>query len=284
MEEVPLQIREFFDSRGHLSMSKCLSTYDDRIVILADMREEILERIHTGHQGITKCRERANLSVWWPCICKEIKTKVASSQFCQENQPLQRKEPLMTTDLPDRPWQKVSTDLFELAGQKYLVAMDHYLRFIEILSLVETTSLVVIQKLKSVVARWGIPEELISDNGTQFKSLQFDEFKVKYGFKHTTSSPHHPQANSAAESKVRIAKRILKQEDPFLDALMAYRATPITATGKTPFELIMGRLIRITLPTLSKVLEPKLPKHTAVKRADIKAKRGYKESFVKRNG
>ena len=41
MEEVRLQIREFFDSRGHLSMSNGLLTYDDRIVIPADMREEI---------------------------------------------------------------------------------------------------------------------------------------------------------------------------------------------------------------------------------------------------
>ena len=64
MEEVPLQIREFFDSRGHLSMSNGLSTYDDRIVIPADMREEILERIHTGHQGTIKCRQRDNLSLW----------------------------------------------------------------------------------------------------------------------------------------------------------------------------------------------------------------------------
>ena len=62
---------------------------------------------------------------------------------------------------------------------------------------------------------------------------------------------------------------------------MAYRATPIPATGKTPSELILGRLILTTLPTLTKVLEPKLPNHSAVKRADIKAKRGYKESFDK---
>ena len=177
VEEVPCQIREFFESRGHLSMSNGLLTYDDRIVIPAKMREEILERIHTGHQGITKCRERANLSVWWPGISKEIKAKVESCQFCQQNQPPQRKEPLMTTVLPDRPWQKVSTDLFELGGQKYLVIMDYYSRFIEILSLVETTSQVVIQKLKSVFARWGIPEELVSDNGTQFKSAIFDKFK-----------------------------------------------------------------------------------------------------------
>ena len=116
VEEVPLQVREFFDSRGHLSVSDGLPTYDGRIVIPTAMREEILERIHTGHQGITKCRARANLSVWWPGISKEIKEKVESRHFCQENQAAQRKEPLMPTVLPDRPWQKVSTDLFELAG------------------------------------------------------------------------------------------------------------------------------------------------------------------------
>ena len=189
----------------------------------------------------------------------------------------------MATVLPDRPWQKVSTDLFELTGRKYLVVMDYYSRFIEILTLFETASQTVIQKLKSVFARWGVPEELVSDNGTQFKSALFDEFKVKYGFQHTTSSPHHHQANGAAESAARISKHILKQEDPFL-ALMAYRATPIPATGKTPSELIMGRQIRTTVPTMAKVLEPKLPNHAMVKKADAKAKRGYKESFDRRNG
>ena len=53
-------------------------------------------------------------------------------------------------------------------------------------------------------------------------------------------------------------------------SLMAYHTTPIPATGKTPSELIMGRLIRTTLPTLSKVLEPKLPHHYTVKKAYIK--------------
>ena len=64
VKEVPLQVREFFDSRGHLSISDGLLTYDDRVVIPTDMREEVFERIHTRLQGITKCRARANLSVW----------------------------------------------------------------------------------------------------------------------------------------------------------------------------------------------------------------------------
>ena len=49
MENVRYQIREFFDSRGHLSVSDALLTYDDRIVIPASMRDEILECIHTGY-------------------------------------------------------------------------------------------------------------------------------------------------------------------------------------------------------------------------------------------
>ena len=50
VEDVPYQIREFFDLWGHLSISNALLTYDDHIVIPASMREEILESIHTGHQ------------------------------------------------------------------------------------------------------------------------------------------------------------------------------------------------------------------------------------------
>ena len=80
----------------------------------------------------------------------------------------------------------------------------------------------------------------MSDKGTLFKSATFDEFKADYGFKHTTSISHHHQTNGSAESGVRISKRILKQENPFL-APMAYHATPVPATGKTPSELIMGR-------------------------------------------
>ena len=140
VEDVPYLFREFFDLRGHLSVRDALLTYDDRIVIPASMREEMVERIHTGHQGITKCRERANLSVWWPGISKEIKSKVQLCHFCQENQASQGKEPLIATVLPDRPWQKVSTDLFELTSRKYLVVMDYSSRFIEILTLVGTTS------------------------------------------------------------------------------------------------------------------------------------------------
>ena len=69
---------------------------------------------------------------------------------------------------------------------------------------------------------------------------------------------------------------------------MCWTVYNIPATGKTPSELIMGRQmgrqIRTTVPTMAKVLEPKLPNHATVKKTDAKAKKGHKEYFDRRNG
>ena len=179
---------------------------------------------------VTKSRERANMAVWWPGISRDIQNKVSTCEFCQKNLPNQRKEPLVTTPLPERAWKKICADLCEHEGKQFLVVIDYYSRFPEIAYMSSTTSDHVINKLKDFFARWGIPEEIVSDNGPQFSSELFHKFSQEYDFKHTTSSPHHPQANGEAESGVRIAKKILKQSDPFV-ALMSYRATPTQPLG-----------------------------------------------------
>ena len=146
-----------------------------------------------------------------------------------------------------------------------------------------TTSDPVINKLKDIFARWGIPEELVSDNGPQFSLELFFKFSQDCDFKHTTSSPYHPQANGEAESAVRIAKKTLKQSDPFV-ALMSYRATPHTATGVNPSQLLMGREIRTLLPTLESNLKPISVPYEAVAERDEKSKTAYPQSFDKRHG
>ncbi|XP_046553717.1 uncharacterized protein K02A2.6-like [Haliotis rubra] len=212
--DVPIPARAYYPVRGELSVIRNILLYRDRIGIPEVMRTDILDRIHEGHQGLTKCRECAGLSVWWPELNQHIQDKVSSCTFCQINQSAQRKEPLQPSSLPDPPWQRVAADLCTIKGLQYLVVIDCFSRYLEVVYLMDTTSKGVIGKLKCIFSRWGIPEELVTDKGPQFVAHVFVQFKNQYGFKHTTSSPHFPQANGMVE--VKIAKHALKQIDPSL--------------------------------------------------------------------
>ncbi|UYV60823.1 K02A2.6-like [Cordylochernes scorpioides] len=224
-----------------------------RYVIPENIRKGLLQRIHEGHLGIVKCRERAKGSVWWPRITSEIEEMVKTCPMCIEER-TNRHQPLLPSELPNCPWEKVGVDLFTLKGQNYLLITDYYSRYPEIARLEDMTSASVIVHCKSIFARHGIPLEVRSDNGPQFGSL-FKEFAHDYGFTHVTSSPRYPQSNGFIESFVKIVKeRISKSKDPYL-AFLAYRATPL-ANGFSPAELSMGRRVRTTIPTPTKQHQP----------------------------
>ena len=126
-----------------------------------------------------------------------------------------------------------------------------------------TTSSSVIQHIKSILARHGIPETFVSDNGPQFSSMAFTQFALDYGFHHQTSCPNYPQSNGEAERAVHTVKSILnKVTDPYL-GLLSYRATPL-ANGYSLAELLMGRKLCSTIPMLSEMYKPSLPPHSEI--------------------
>ena len=280
---VPLAIKDYFPIRSELSEYNGIVTRGCRMLIPSSLRAEVLDRIHDGHQGLTKCRERANTSVWWPGISSDIKQKVQTCQVCREMRHTQRKEPLISTPLPDRPWKRLAIDLCEYNKHTYLVVSDYFSRFLEILHMPTITASQVVLKLKTVFARFGCPDQVVSDNGGQFACEEFREFAKEFDFQHITSSPHNPQGNGHAERGVQIAKTILQQKDPLL-ALMCYRATPCTTTGVSPAELLMGRKIKTTLPTLEKNLQPRWPNLKAVRNKDAKEKEKQAFYFNLRHG
>ena len=133
----------------------------------------------------------------------------------------------MPTPLPSYPWQMIGSDLFVLKGDTYLLAVDYYSRFPEVIKLSSTVSTSVIAALKTLFARYGIPEILRSDNGPQYSSEEFAQFMKSYSIEHITSSPKFPQSNGQAERMVRTVKHILKRsKDPYR-AMLSYRTTPL---------------------------------------------------------
>ncbi|UYV73200.1 K02A2.6-like [Cordylochernes scorpioides] len=244
----PLE-RSFYDVCVEIGEENGLLMRGLRVIIPSNMRKDVLNRIHAGHQGITKCRARAKDHVWWPGVGQEIQDMVKTCEKCIENQPLKH-EPLIPNDFPERPWQKVGMDLFHYEGSEYSVVVDYFSQFIEVVRLTKLSLEAVVDHCKAIFARHGIPDIVISDNGPQFRpstTSAFTKFASEVGFRHITSSPKHPQSNGQAEAAVKIVKNLMKKnKDPVL-ALMEYQTTPL-ANGLSPAELLFGRKIRTMVP------------------------------------
>ena len=232
---------------GDFSMSPAgLLLKGERIVVPESLRGECLQQIHEGHLGISKCRERAKTAVWWPGMSRDIERFVDKCPECATKRPTPT-EPLSPTALPERPWQKVATDLFQFEKNDYVLIVDYFSRFIEYTKLDNTTSTEVIKVLKAIFSRQGIPEEIRSDNGPQYSSKEFRVFCQDWGIRHTTSSPRYPQSNGLAERTVRTAKSMLKHNADPLIALLNYHDSPLPS-GQCPAELCLGRRLRTRLP------------------------------------
>ena len=119
--------------------------------------------------------------------------------ICQIHRKSNTKEPLKQHDRPLNPWAKIATYLFSWNNDNYLVRVDYFSRFFEMEKLGSTSSKAVITKIKRVFATHGIPQQVISDNGTQYTSQEFQSFAEDYGFVHTIISAKHPQSNGLAE-------------------------------------------------------------------------------------
>ena len=213
--------------------------------------------IHLGHSGIEGCLKRARESVYWPGMTADIREHIQGCEICNEYAQAQQTEHLMSHEVPTRPWQRVGTDLFTFDGNEYLITVCYYSNFWEIDRLYDTASQTVIHKLKSHFARYGKPDELISDNGPQFSSAKFQKFMRDWDITHNTSSPHYPQSNGKAESAVKTAKRMMRKttnEDQYL-VLLSIRNTPQQGIDLSPAQRLMGRRTKTLVPATHTLLK-----------------------------
>ena len=281
-DTAPATVQPYWPFRNSITASdNGLLLYGNRLLIPESVRQDILGRLHSGHQGIVKCRRRAQSSVWWPTISSDIERYVTNCRHCAARLSPHH-EPLLSTPLPPLPWHRVASDLFQHQGRSYLLVVDYYSRFIEVAPLTSTTTSSVVQHMKSMFARHGIPDTVVTDNGPQYSSTEFSVFSTQYGFQHLTSSPLYPQANGLAERSVRTAKSLLDStDDPYL-AILAYHSTPLEH-GFSPAQLLMSRQLRTNLPASPASLTPAVPPYTAVAAADASLKSRQQRNHDRRH-
>ena len=230
-----------------------------RVVVPQRLRAKLLDELHKDHPGVVRMKSVARSYMWWPGLDKDIQNLVKTCQACQATKGAPPVAPLHPWVWPSRPWQRLHLDFAgPFQGSMFLIGVDAFSKWPEVQVMTTTTASATLDMLRQWFSCHGIPEQVVTDNGTQFTSEAFAIFTKMNGIKHVRSAPYHPASNGLAERFVQSLKRSLQatvKDDRTLiqrlsSYLLTYRTTPHATTGVPPCKLLMQRELRTRLSLL----------------------------------
>jgi len=259
--EVNPLLRDYWNVKDRLSIYQGVALLDKRIIIPQPLKRQILEHLHSAHQGVTSMKARANQCVYWPGMDAAIRNyrNTCTSRTCIQHQCSQQAEPLIITPTPKWPFQQVCMDYFFIDQHAYLVIVDRFSSWICIYHCKPgtTTSAHLINTCRELFIAYGVPEEVSSDGGPQFKSRAFSEFLQQWDIHHRLSSAGYAQSNGRAEAAVKSAKQIIRDSiapngslntEKAARAILQHRNTPLPDCQLSPAQILFHRQLRDTLP------------------------------------
>jgi RNase H-like domain found in reverse transcriptase/Integrase core domain/Integrase zinc binding domain len=271
--------------------------YGIRVVIPKSLRPAVLAELHEAHLGMTKMKALARSYCFWNGIDADIEATVKKCRSCCLVQNEAAKVPVHSWEYPSFPFQRIHIDYAgPFMGTNFLVIVDAYSKWPEIIPTKSTDSAATIRILRNVFARFGIPVTMVSDNGPQFRSDWMARFTKRNGIRHKFTAPYHPASNGQAERYVQILKKGLRcmSDEPGdlytkLDRLLIqYRKAPNITTNQSPSELMFGRQIRTRLDLLKRQLavekNEEAGQHEATREFEVGEKvqvRSYRDPRVK---
>ena len=191
--------------------------WGSRVAIPPSLQARILQELHLSHPGIVRMKELARSYVWWPRIDQDIEKTVRECNGCQLQQKQPSSAPLHPWEWPARPWQRVHVDFAgPFLGSMFLLLVDARSKWPEVVPMQSTTATKTVECLRTIFARHGLPEQLVSDNGPQFVSEQFQDFLQGNGIQHIRSAPYHPSTNGLVERFVHTFKHAMRASETSL--------------------------------------------------------------------
>ena len=238
----------------------------NQLVVPKELRRQVMSVNHesafSGHLGAKKTEVRILPNFFWPGLRQDVIRFCRSCEVCQRTvkRGSVKKVPLGSMPLIDTPFKRVAVDIVgpiappSEAGHRYILTLvDYATRYPEAVPLKKITTEAVAEALLDIYSRVGIPEEVLTDQGTQFMSECMQEVSRLLSIKGLTSTPYHPICNGLVERWNGTLKSMIKrlcQDQPkqwhrlINPVLFAYREVPQDSTGFSPFQLLYGRSVR----------------------------------------
>ena len=266
-------LKPFFQKRSELTVEHGCLLWGTRVVISLKLRDPLLQELHREHPGASRMKSLARSYFWWPGLDKVIEEIAKSCKPCQSSKHLPAKAPLHPWVWPTKPWQRVHIDFAgPFLDKHFLIVVDSHSKWPEVFEMSSTTTSKTITILRHLFAAYGLPEQVVSDNGPQFTSEEFKVFLKRNGVKHIRCAPYHPSSNGAAERFVQTFKQAMKASikaphpvaHRLANFLLTYRSTPHATTNVAPCTLFLQRELR----TRFNLLQPDCERQVCQKQAE----------------
>lgn len=228
--------------------------------------QEILQLYHKtllgGHTGLERMKNTIRKFYYWPSMTHDIKTFIKNCSICETTK-IQKhtKMPIEISSTASRPFQKIFLDLvgpispLGSEGNNYIFTCNCDLTKYAIATPIKDCSALTTAKalIHSVILKYGFPDEIVTDNGTNFISDTLKEVTKILKIKKTLTSPYHPQSNQIERYHRTLSTylKIFVKNDPiywdiYLDfATFSYNISQNSTTGFSPFELLFGYEIKL---------------------------------------
>ena len=230
-----------------------------------ELRRSILKIYHDtaangAHFGRDKTAHKIKTRYYWPSMFKDIDNYVKSCIPCAQYNPRRQKTPgtLRPIKPPEGVWQLVSMDFHgpiiptSQRGNKYIIALTDVLsKFVITKAVRDNTAQTAVRFIKEeVIAKFGTPRCILTDNGTHFTSTMMNELIKQIGATHLYSTPYHPQTNgqierynSTMDAKIGTLSNARKtdwdEQLPFVT--FNYNTSMHSSTKQVPFQMMYGR-------------------------------------------